>query len=133
MKNKEKYNLHDLVINWEGNRMLCILYKGERLYTDYGSNNELLESLITWLEAEYKEPILDEVEKKYLSAVIRPWRDKIICIRKREWKDWGEFIVIVGGNFDGELAVTYFPPFNKGTMYKGMELDRKYSLEDLGI
>ena len=31
---------------------------------------------------EYKEPILDEEEKKYLSAVIKPFRDRVIYIKK---------------------------------------------------
>lgn len=130
MKNKEKYTLDDLVINWEGNRMLCILYKGEKLYTDYGSNNDLLESLINWLEEEYHEqPILDEKEKEYLSAVIRPWRDKVISIAKCEY-DIFEFIQI---KIDGEEYGLYLPNFEEGTMYKGMELDREYTLEELGI
>ena len=38
-----------------------------------------------WLLQPYKEPsILDEAEKKYLSAVIRPWRDKVKRISKYE-------------------------------------------------
>ena len=37
---------------------------------------------LEWLNQEYKESILDDVEKEYLSAVIKPFRKKISCIRK---------------------------------------------------
>ena len=32
---------------------------------------------IKWLLKEYKEPILDDIEKEYLSAVIKPFRKKL--------------------------------------------------------
>lgn len=95
---------------------------------------DLRELKIKWLEDEYKEPILDEKEKEYLSAVIRPWRDKVIDIRKmREHeikKKNAEFIRI---RLNDIGTVTDLPYFKAGTMYKGMELDRPYTLEELDL
>lgn len=36
----------------------------------------LTDDILDWMARPYKEPILDEVERKYLSDVIRPFRKK---------------------------------------------------------
>ena len=76
-------------------------------------------------------PILDEKEKEYLSAVIRPFRDKIksICKSSFHMDDIWEWIQIslISDEF------MYFPYFKKGTMYKGMKVNKKYSIEELGL
>ena len=72
--------------------------------------------------------ILDDVEKEYLSAVIRPFKDKVIYIRKWDCAI-GEFITI---GISNDAAIT-FPNFKKGTMYKGMEVNKNYTLKELGL
>ena len=72
--------------------------------------------------------ILDEEEKEYLSNVIKPFRDKVECIVKKIFEN-EEYIKIVIKN-DSDL---FFPNFKKGTMYKGMEEDKRYTLEELGL
>lgn len=70
--------------------------------------------------------ILDKKEKEYLSAVIRPFRNRVEYIQK---KDIGnEFIEI---ELDDEFF--YLPYFEKYTMYKGMELNKKYTLKELDL
>ena len=87
----------------------------------------LCESL-EWLNQEYKDQILDDVERKYLSEVINPFRKKISYIRKS--KDFRKkYIKIV--LCDGDTM--YFPYLANDEMYKGMELDRNYTLEELGL
>lgn len=84
-----------------------------------------------WLKQPYKEPsILDEAEKKYLSAVIRPWRDKVKWITKECGYDDGEFITIRIKDEDTDLM---FPGFKGNTMYKGMEQYKVYTLDELEI
>ena len=80
------------------------------------------------LTLEVEKPILDDEETKYLSGVIRPFRNKIGYIMKVNTQ-CGEFIRILFKN--NECII--FPYFKKGTMYKGMELNKEYSLEDLGL
>lgn len=70
--------------------------------------------------------ILDEKEKEYLSAVIKPFRDRIEFIAKRRMFD--DYICI--GLNDEAISLPYF---KKGTMYKGMKLDKKYTLKELGL
>ena len=87
---------------------------------------------LEWLNQDYKEKILDDVEREYLSAVIKPFRNKVKYIVKisRIINPIEQYIEIV--LFDS--SVMKFPYFNTNTgMYKGMEADRLYSLEELGI
>ena len=80
---------------------------------------------IEWLLSEAQ--ILDDAEKEYLKAVIKPFRDKVKCILK--CSNSGEWIAI---KIIDDARIN-FPYFEKGTMYQGMELNRKYSLEELGL
>ena len=77
------------------------------------------------------EPILDDAERKYLSRVIRPWRDKVEYIRKINFDDEDEFIVIIYR--ERESKAMSLPCFKKDTMYKGMEVGKEYSLEELEL
>lgn len=77
-------------------------------------------------------PILDEVEKEYLSNVIKPFRNGMISICKRDWR-FHEYVYITIKYSDIEKGFIFLPFFKKGTMYKGMELNKEYSVEDLGI
>ena len=89
----------------------------------------LCESL-EWLNQEYKDPILDDVEREYLSAVIKPFRKKISCIRKSKDPRKGKnYIKIEFRNGD----LMFFPNLSNDEMYKGMEPDRNYTLEELGL
>lgn len=80
-------------------------------------------------------PILTESEKEYLSAVIKPFMDRIIHIYKFELSGY-EGIGIdlkfpkVEKNEDDAMTL---PSFEIGTMYKGMELYKDYTLEELGL
>lgn len=88
------------------------------------------ESYFKWLLEEYKEPILDDVEKEYLSDVIRPFRKDVVAISKfKTWDNRSQYIHIeMKSNYSSSL-----PVFPKGTMYKGMEDGRYYSLKELGL
>lgn len=77
---------------------------------------------------EREKEILDKVEKRYLSNLIRPFRSKVTCIEKHENYD-DEYILI---SVEKEPDI-FLPNFSSGTMYKGMKPERKYSLEELGL
>lgn len=78
---------------------------------------------------ERKEEILDETEKKYLRDVIRPFRDKVGHIRKQSFFR-GDYITINVKHDNSEEGID-LPYFNKNTMYKGMNLNKEYTLEEL--
>ena len=76
---------------------------------------------------EREEEILDETEKRYLSNVIKPFRDKVKAIEKVSYAR--EFIKI----YIKEDELTILPYFEKGTMYKGMKENKEYTLKELGL
>lgn len=99
--------------------------------SDWFSANHILLGVLIG-KYEIKKPILDEKEKEYLSNVIKPFRDKVMNIAKYDTEK-NQFIRICYCDIDKNLEYMYFPPFKKGTMYKGMEVNKKYSLEDLEL
>lgn len=78
---------------------------------------------------ERKKEILDEAEKKYLADVIRPFRKHIMFISKTGF-DGEEFLKI---DFKRPVNSFSLPFFKKNSMYKGMKVDQKYTLEELEI
>ena len=136
MKNKEKYDLNTLKIEWSPQifekriftvkikRDESIIFSKEMTPTETGSN-----AYNAWLEEEYKPPILDDVEKAYLSAVIKPFRNDVEYIEKRIFSTGAEYIRICLT----EDETVNFPNFKRGTMYKGMETGKIYTLEELGL
>ena len=81
--------------------------------------------------------ILDKEEKEYLEAVIRPFRDRVKHIEKEEIdfysptnKFLSEYIYIDLGNEDESFSL---PRFEKNKMYKGMKLNKEYTLDELGL
>src|SRR5690606_26720304 len=101
-------------------------YTEDLIYEDYDNAtiNEVWEfETLVWKREEH---ILDEVEKKYLSDVIRPFRDRVIFIKKirsglNEWISIG---------IKGETS-TYLPYLKNKNMYKNMELNKEYTLKEL--
>lgn len=75
--------------------------------------------------------ILDSTEKKYLAAVIRPFKDRIESVTKIDGSD-KQYIKIKQKEsfFDGSIALPYF---KSGTMYVGMKSNKEYTLEELGL
>lgn len=109
------YNLHKITEdglidcdNFECTRKLSLLLKGE---------------------LEIEQPILDKSEKRYLENVLRPFKDRVAYVDKEDYGTKKEFIHIEIIN-DIELD---FPNFEKGTMYKGMDSNKHYTLEELGL
>lgn len=80
-----------------------------------------------------EEDILDEKEKMYLSSVIKPFRKRIKYITKEFW-DNSEYIIITTKHFKYNCSDrVMLPYFEKGSMYKGMELNIEYTLKELGL
>ena len=138
MKNKDKYNLAHLhIVERPGKTRLDYCFKyveieyGGRIIKEFSCLDvEVSKKFFEWLEEEYKPEILTDKEKAYLSAVIKPFRERIKCIRKINHSSVNDdqFLCIVLANDRCGL-----PNFKKGTMYKGMEEDRDYTLKELGL
>lgn len=79
---------------------------------------------------ERKEEILDETEKRYLASVIKPFRKRIQFIqKKKEITEINPYIRIVCEDNDKLV----FPYITDNSMYKGMEVNKKYTLKELGL
>lgn len=127
MKNIEKYK--DDIIASEHSDITCCVNALLHMKCS-GDCAECKKYAMKWLLEEYKEPILDDVEKKYLSTVIKPFREKIECIFKAKLPKFDEYYIIVGLKDNDSLR---FPCFKGNIMYKGMEVDKEYELEELGL
>ena len=138
MKNKEKYDLSKLKTDSAsrgGKIKRMMVYEKtssgtkelfEKQYTPLVYPYELLIDFANWLEQEYEPTILTEKEKAYLSTVIKPFREEVETIEKASFEE-DEQLQISDGD-----TVMAFPCFEKGTMYKGMEAYKAYTLEELG-
>ena len=80
------------------------------------------------------ELILTDDEKHYLSNVIEPFKDRVICIKKCE-DEQDEYIGIQLKYYANEIVTDtlILPSFKKGTMYSKMETEKEYTLEELGL
>lgn len=83
---------------------------------------------------EAKKEILDDAEKRYLRGVVRPYKDvksiqKYIFFDKKLAKIQ-IFVLDIRGTGCWSIDL---PPFKKDTMYKNMEDNKDYTLEELGL
>lgn len=99
-------------------------FKNKDLYSNEFLNQEI----------EIKAPsILDEREKEYLSAVIKPFKNKVKSISKSNVANGQyEYISIETVHPLGTEFIL-FPLFKTQTMYKNMKLRKKYTLEELEL
>ena len=92
------------------------------------------DSILAWLDMEHKEPILDDAERAYLSAVIKPFRDRVKHICKVNFLGVSSseyqyiFITLSDGSYNIDL-----PIFKGDTMYKGMKPAKDYTPQELGL
>lgn len=85
--------------------------------------------------------VLTTAEKEYLSHIIRPFRNSINFIEKCRGPIAGsadrtyEYVYISYHDkfMYGKDYNMYFPSYETGEMYTGMEPDREYTPEELGL
>ena len=128
------------------NKAMYVL-KDDGFFEVVGRNTYLQRDIDNLLNGEWEvvklpKPILDDGERKDLGNIVKPFRDRMIYIEKAETiKTYNpnakvyECIYIMYKDSSKKQNPFYmgFPCFKKGTMYKGMELNKKYTLEELGL
>lgn len=100
--------------------------KHKNLYSDNFLDQEI--------EIEAKD-VLDEIEKKYLKSIIRPFKDRVEYIEKKSIVTL-YFIAIAIKSIapDCSSETIYFPYFKpESKMYEGMEFNKEYTLKELGL
>ena len=95
--------------------------------------SDVLFKNVTWENSpiQYRDnELLTPKEREYLKSVFRPFASHIAYVQKLGSGN-SEFIKVY---IWGENAVPMlFPDFKKGTIYKGMKSEVKYTLKELGI
>ena len=79
--------------------------------------------------------ILNCNEREYLSSVIKPFRYEVISIKKVADNPGNYYRIVikkVSRAYLGDETI-YLPYFKGGTIYNGMEIDKEYTLKELGL
>lgn len=132
MKNIEKYK--DEILNSSRADLTCCVNDSILGKNCYSTCNECKKHAMQWLLSEAEEPILDEVEREYLSAVIKPFKNRVHYITQVKGvyeKNRNYIRIKVGDNDEPEFI--NLPWFKANKMYKGMETGKEYTLEELGL
>ena len=87
---------------------------------------------------EHTEQILDEIERQYLSSVIKPFKERAVFVRKDCHKglDGGRYeqiVIRVKNAMPDSFADIELPFFKEGTMYKGIKIYKEYTMKELGL
>lgn len=129
MLNIEKYK--DDILNAEQADITCCVIDLYHNGKCPDNCKDCKKAAMEWLLSEYKEPILNDAEKKYLSAVINPFRDMVtdVVIYSLSTFRSKKYLVITGDN----NMYLRFPIYSENTMYKGMKPNKPYKLEELGL
>ncbi len=156
---KKKIKLKDMTTEqWDKNRIsLCKLnmhencdsciFKGVNCGESFFRNSwihhkDLYSDKFLNQEIEINTDILDEEEKEYLSAVLKPFKNKVISIKKliydtifvgSDYHPTYSINIQVKNKFSGFGIQNIQLPFFQNDMYKGMEVDKEYTLEELGL
>lgn len=131
MKNIEKYK--DIVLDNVDACSIDARLRGMNVsaYCEGYNCERCEERFLKWLLEEYKEPILDDVEKAYLTSVIKPFRKKVNSITKILVCDSKKCFIRIRVNNTEHVNL---PNFNIASgMYAGMRSFRVYTLEELGL
>ena len=133
-----KYNRYIICIDLK-KKQLTYIFDNENLDNLRIANNLLERDYLNYLAPEFLDvikvkSILDDKEKEYLSAVIRPFKSRVITITKVE-ACCDPYIRIKVKSFDKEKDIDcgYLPKFKSDTMYKGMESNKDYTLKELDL
>lgn len=133
-----KYNRYIICIDLKA-KQLTYICDNENLDSLRRVNNLLKRDFLNYLANEFLDDIkvksiLDDKEKEYLSAVIRPFKGRVINITKVE-AYCSPYIRIRVKSFDIDRGIdcAYLPEFESTTMYKGMESNKEYTLKELDL
>ena len=97
----------------------------------FPSDDLLLDVLHGRLEVfKLPEPLLTVEERKYLLMVTKPYKEDIEYVIKLEGAVTGKESLFISVKDHGYIS---FPLYEKGTMYKGLELNKKYEIEELSL
>lgn len=106
----------------------------KKLEHNYDSNYDIvrIDRPVEYKTIYKNDEILDSTEKKYLAAVITPFRNKVEYITKVD-ADIGRQRISIKYNNGLDFEWINLPDFKLATMYVGMKSNKEYTLEELGL
>lgn len=128
-------NLFDILPDYSEEGILRQNYRVEYIGNNIGDYDYY--SCLELRLVERYVPILDEVEKKYLKAVIKPFKKYVDYIEKIGIDCDDIEYIIINIKRKNEIytrnEVINLPYFEKDTMYKNMKSNKKYNLKELDL
>ena len=140
MKNIEKYE-HEIsqLVN-EGDDIECAIATAAGIVKENSCSTrkckECRKECLEWMYSEYNEPILSDDEKDIVKAmidIIHEFGCTVIDVKKIDIGNCDSFISIRYENPVIGVDDTISSPIINNDKFKGMELNRKYTLEELGL
>ena len=140
MLNIEKHKEEILKYTGKQYSTMCLIHEDIMKKNDCTGNcSKCRRETIEWLTSESKEPVLTEKEKAYLKNVIEPRRDEIVCIAKRcrfegrkdEHNSVHVFIKLPISEINVVELLDF--PIIEDMPFNGLELNKEYTLEELGL
>lgn len=110
---------------------LMFWFKDHQAWVHYDITEQLL--LGRYEIVKLSKPVLTESEKEYLGNIVKPFRDKVISIRCNFAADNYNCITIELKQDGFSKEFINLPYFKKGSMYKGMQAGKDYTLEELEL
>ncbi len=141
MKNIEKYEKEISQLLNEGNSLPCVIATVSGIREGkpcYGRDcDECHKKCLEWMYSEYNETILSDDEKGIVKAmcdaIYRFGYDEVISVYKISFGMRCNFISIIYKNEYSKVNETMSSPVFHNDLFAGMELRKRYSLEELGI
>lgn len=140
MKNIEKYENEISQLVNGGDDIVCSIATAAGIVIENSCSTrnckECQKECLEWMYSEYKEPILSDDEKDIVKAmidIIHEFECTVIDVKKIDIGNCDSFISIRYENPVIGVDDTISSPIIDNHRFKGMELNRKYTLEELGL
>ena len=141
MKNIEKYESEIVKLVTEGDDIVCSIATTAGIVKENSCSTrcckECQKQCLEWMYSEYKEEILSDDEKDIVKAmcdaIYRFGCDEVISVCKIGFGMRCNFISISYKNEYSGVNETMASPIFRNDLFAGMELRKRYSLEELGI
>ena len=141
MKNFEKYEHQISKLVNENNALTCsiAIVSGIKKPKNCSSDDdcsECLKKCLEWMYAEYKEQILSDDEKEIVKAMcdfIYKFGCEVNYVRKYDGICGKAYILLSYTNSLTKYSDSMTTPWFKNDKFKGMEIEKEYKLEELGI
>lgn len=113
--------------------IFCFIHTKLMKKTDCVNCGECRNKAIEWLCQEYVEPLLSDKEKAYLKNVIEPFGDYAAYVIKFATSKLDFLSIYISVNEEKVRSFEIPLMYDLESMFKNIEYDKEYTLEELGL